>query len=96
MTNVGPQQALEAGVTLAGGFLAAGARHVAASHWSVDDRSTAKLMATFFAAAAEAARQGKKPSYPAALREARLQVRRQEKWSAPFYWAPFVLIGPAD
>src|SRR5262249_15425024 len=44
-TNVGPQPPLEAGVSLAGGFLAAGARRVVASHWAVDDRSTAALMA---------------------------------------------------
>ena len=43
-TNVGPQLPLEAGVTLASGFLAAGARRVVASHWSGDDRSTAELM----------------------------------------------------
>jgi CHAT domain-containing protein len=93
-TNVGPQRPLEAGVTLAGGFLTAGARRVVASHWSVDDRSTAELMGAFFQDVAEAAGQGKKVSYAAALRRAQRQAR--DRRPAPFYWAPFVLIGPAQ
>src|SRR5947209_12079205 len=95
-TNVGPQRPLEAGVTLASGFLAAGARRVVASHWSVDDRSTAELMEAFFKEVTGAARQGKQVSYPQALQQARRQVRGQARWSAPFYWAPFVLVGAPD
>jgi CHAT domain-containing protein len=95
-TNVGPQQPLEAGVTLASGFLAAGAHRVVASHWGVDDESTAVLMTTFFKEVTAAAR-GKDPvSYARALHKARLAVRNTEDWSEPFYWAPFVLIGPAE
>jgi CHAT domain-containing protein/tetratricopeptide (TPR) repeat protein len=95
-TNVGPQRPLEAGVTLAGGFLAAGARRVVASHWSVDDRSTAELMGAFFEQLA-AARRGRDPvSMARALQRARQQVRSQPKWASPLYWAPFVLVGPGD
>jgi CHAT domain-containing protein/tetratricopeptide (TPR) repeat protein len=93
-TDVGPQRPLEAGVTLASGFLAAGARRVLASHWSVDDRSTAELMSVFFREIAEPVGQGKQVPYAAALRRAQRQVREQRP--APFYWAPFVLIGPAE
>jgi CHAT domain-containing protein len=90
-TNVGPQAPLEAGVTLAGAFLSAGARRVVASHWSVDDDSTAELMGTFFD---EIMTRGKKPlSYAQALQQARLRLRRTEKWESPYFWAPFVLIG---
>jgi CHAT domain-containing protein len=39
-TNVGPQRPLEAGVPLASGFLAAGARRVVASPWSGAATST--------------------------------------------------------
>jgi CHAT domain-containing protein len=96
VTNVGPQRPLEAGVTLASGFLAAGARRVVASHWSVDDRSTAELMEAFFKEVTSAAREGRRVSYPRALQQARRQVRGQARWSAPFYWAPFVLVGAPD
>jgi CHAT domain-containing protein/tetratricopeptide (TPR) repeat protein len=94
-TNVGPQRPLEAGVTLAGGFLAAGARRVVASHWSVEDRSTAELMAAFFEQVT-AARGDGRVSFARALQKARQQVRSRPEWSAPFYWAPFVLLGPGD
>jgi CHAT domain-containing protein/Tfp pilus assembly protein PilF len=93
-TDVGPQRPLEAGVTLASGFLAAGARRVVASHWSVDDRSTAELMAAYFQDVADAAGKQEKIPYAAALRRAQRQVRKEHP--APFYWAPFVLIGPAE
>jgi CHAT domain-containing protein len=94
-TNVGPQRPLEAGVTLAGGFLAAGARRVVASHWSVDDRSTAELVGAFFEEVTKA-RSGGRVSFARALQKARQQVRSRPEWSAPFYWAPFVLVGPGD
>jgi CHAT domain-containing protein/tetratricopeptide (TPR) repeat protein len=95
-TNVGPQEPLEAGVTLASGFLAAGARRVVASHWSVDDESTATLMEAFFARVTAAARQGRPVPYAGALQAARRKVRDDPRWSAPFFWAPFVLVGPAE
>jgi CHAT domain-containing protein/tetratricopeptide (TPR) repeat protein len=90
-TNVGPQAPLESGVTLASGFLAAGSRRVVASHWSVDDRSTAALMGAFFEEITQ-----KKSSYAQALQKARKQVRSQEQWASPFHWAPFVLIGAGE
>ncbi len=97
-TNVGPQRPLEAGVTLAGAFLCAGSRGVMASCWSVDDEATADLMGVFF--------KGVKPtdptpaSYADSLKAARLHVRATKKpgknWESPFYWAPFVFVGPPD
>ena len=32
--------------------------------------------------------------YAKALHDARLVVRSQQQWASPYYWAPFVLIGP--
>jgi CHAT domain-containing protein len=92
-TNVGPQQPLEAGVTLAGGFLSAGARRVVASHWAVADDPTAELMEVFFTEALTARKRGAALPFARALQEARRKVRH--KRPEPFYWAPFVLIGPA-
>src|SRR5204862_7771439 len=94
VTNVGPQRPLEAGATLASGFLAAGARRVVASHWSVDGESTAALMAAFFEGVTGPADKGGRVRFAAALQRARRKVRGTPEWAAPFYWAPFVLIGP--
>lgn len=93
-TNVGPQAPLEAGVTLASAFLTAGARRVVASHWSVDDASTAELMAVFLEELRKEG--GDSPSYSRALHRARLKVKSTERWSSPYYWAPFVLVGAPD
>ncbi len=94
VTNVGPQRPMEAGVTLAGAFLGAGSRGVMASCWSVDDRATAELMATFFGAIHPAT--GKGVPIPEALKRARQTIRAKPGWEAPFYWAPFVYLGPPD
>lgn len=94
ITYVGPQRPLEAGVTLAGAFLCAGSRGVMASCWSVDDQATADLMSEFFRAV--------KPGDPSpgssadALKEARLKIRAKPGWDSPFYWAPFVFVGPPN
>jgi len=97
VTNVGPQQPLEAGVTLASGFLTAGARRVVASQWSVEDESTAVLMEAFFVEVTAAAKKGERIGYAEALQKARRKVRAQHKeWAKPCFWAPFVLLGPGD
>ena len=70
------------------GFMYAGARRVVASLWQVDDESTAELMKRFYRAMLEEHRR------PAdALRTAQLELSRNRRWSAPFYWAGFVLQG---
>lgn len=94
VTNVGPQKPMEAGATLAGAFLGAGSRGVMASCWSVDDRATSELMGAFFGAARPA--NGKGLSHADALRAARLKVRGTAGWEAPFFWAPFVYVGPPE
>ena len=81
-------------MTLAGAFLGAGSRGVMASCWSVDDRATAELMGAVFGAIRPA--DGKPAAYPEALKRARLAVRATPGWEAPFYWAPFVYLGPPD
>jgi CHAT domain-containing protein len=96
VTQVGPQRPLEAGVTLANSFLAAGARRVVASHWGVDDQSTAVLMTAFFEELGAAARRGERAPYARALQKARLKLRHTPRWSAPYFWAPFVLSGLPD
>ena len=66
-------------------FLAAGARAVVATHWPVGAAS-AELMTRFHGGLARAA------SPSAALREAKLVLRRNPATAHPFYWAGYVLM----
>ena len=95
-TNVGPRRRLEAGSTLTQAFLAAGAKRVVSSLWRVNDAASAEMMGQFFSQVADATARGGQPDYAAALQTARRRVRSDPRWSAPYYWAAFVLIGPAE
>ena len=92
-TNVGSEVQGEGGFTLARGFLAAGARRVISSHWAVNDEATAVLIGAFFTELAEHDRTGRKPDYAQILSNAKKHLRGTERWSDPYYWAPFVLSG---
>jgi len=75
-------------VGLTRGFMYAGARSVVASLWQVDDESTAELMKRFYRAMLK---ENRRPAD--ALRAAQLEMSRDKRWYAPFYWAGFVLQG---
>jgi CHAT domain-containing protein/tetratricopeptide (TPR) repeat protein len=68
--------------------LCAGTPSVLVSLWDVYDRSTADLMTSFYKNM-----EVNSKDKSAALREARLQMIASKKFSHPYYWAPFVLIG---
>lgn len=70
------------------GFMYAGARRVVASLWKVDDVATGEMMKRFYR---EMLEENRSPA--AALREAQVALWRRQRWSAPFYWAAFVLQG---
>lgn len=70
---------------LARGFLTAGARALIVSLWKVDDASTSEFMALFYE---NLQREG---DIPASLRDA--QIELLSRGTAPFYCAPFILIG---
>ncbi len=77
------------GITgLSRAFLFAGAARVAASLWKVDDAATAALMIHFYRGLFV----DKLPAV-AALRSAQATLRRDSRWSSPYYWAGFVLQG---
>ena len=67
----------------------AGARNIIVSFWNVADESTALLMKDFYRNLLDDA----SPNYSEDLRQAKMKLLRNEKYAAPFYWAPFVLIG---
>jgi hypothetical protein len=59
--------------------------------WKVNDEATAELMEHFYGAMF---RKGLPPS--AALRAAKEQMWRQERWRAPYFWAAFVMHGESN
>ena len=75
-------------VGLTWGFIYAGAKSVVASLWQVNNASTAELMRIFYTGMEK---KGMTPA--AALREAQLEISRRPEWSAPYYWAGFVIEG---
>jgi CHAT domain-containing protein/Flp pilus assembly protein TadD len=75
-------------VGLTHGFMSAGSKSVVASLWKVDDRATAALMAEFYKSMLQ---DGLTPA--AALRSAKQKIRQEKAWSAPYFWAGFVLQG---
>jgi CHAT domain-containing protein len=87
-TALGKETKGEGFVGLTHGFMSAGSKTVVASLWKVDDRATAILMADFYESMLQ---QGMSPA--AALRSAKLKMMRDKQWSAPYYWAGFVVQG---
>ena len=72
---------------LVSALVRAGVGSVVASVWSVDDASTSYLMRTFHRLVAD----GTEPVR--ALAQAQTKVRTQKGWSAPYYWAGFMIAG---
>ena len=87
-TALGKEVRGEGLVGLTHSFMSAGAKSVVASLWKVDDRATAVLMEDFYRSMLQ---EGMTPA--AALRAAKLKMMRDKQWSAPYYWAGFVLQG---
>jgi CHAT domain-containing protein len=87
-TGLGKEVRGEGVTGISRAFLCAGTPSVLVSLWDVYDRSTADFMVSFYKNM-EAEHMNK----AAALRQARLQMIGSKKFSHPYYWAPFVLIG---
>ena len=93
-TGLGKEKRGEGVMGLTRAFMYAGAPTVGVSLWSVADKSTAELMTDFYKrllATKPASSSGVSAS--AAMRDAQLAMIAGKKYSAPFYWAPFVLVG---
>jgi CHAT domain-containing protein len=88
-TGLGREKRGEGVIGLTRAFMYAGAPTVGVSLWSVADKSTAELMSDFYQNLL-----GTENSSPAAaMRVARQKMIDGKRYSAPFYWAPFVLVG---
>lgn len=89
-TGLGRQVRGEGLIGLTRGFMYAGAPRVAISLWAINDRATADLMGNFYR---ELLSGNQSMSASAALRSAQLRLRRNPRWRAPYYWAPFTIQG---
>jgi CHAT domain-containing protein len=87
-TGLGKDIRGEGVISLSSGFMYAGAKTVISSLWKVDDTATAEFMGHFYRGLL------KDQQPPAvALRYAKLEMQKDDRWRAPFYWAGFVLEG---
>ena len=68
-------------------FLQAGVRSLLITLWKVEDLATSKLMEAFYDARQEGADKAK------ALRQAMTSLQNDPRWSHPYYWGAFVLMG---
>ena len=90
-TNAGRLLEGEGVFALSRGFLAAGSATVVASLWPVHDESTAELMGGFFRRLA-ALEEGAGPAdHARILRDAKRELRANDGFRDPHFWAPFVL-----
>jgi len=97
-TGLGRHRKGEGLVGLTRAFHYAGAPTVGVSLWPVDDDSTAALMTFFYRRLLPAKTTAGKAlagvaDLTGALRSAQLQLIEERRYCAPFFWAPFVLVG---
>jgi len=88
-TGLGKEKRGEGVMGLTRAFIYAGSPTVGVSLWSVADKSTAELMTEFY----KRLFSSDSASASSSLREAQLAMINGKKYGAPFYWAPFVLVG---
>ena len=86
-TGLGELQQGEGILSLARGFAYAGAKSIVSTLWSVDDKSTSDIMASFY----KHLKDGK--TKDASLRQAKLDYLFENPNAHPFYWAAFTAVG---
>jgi len=96
-TNLGPNQHGEGTWSMGRGMLASGAKRVVTTNWQVADDASALLVYFFIDKINKSISESSEPDHAAALRQAKREIRNDRenpRWQHPYYWAPFVLIGP--
>lgn len=87
-TGLGKISKGEGVIGLSRALVYAGAKSIIVSFWSVADESTAELMTDFYTQMLG----HPTANYSGDLRQAKLNLLKG-KYAAPYYWAPFILIG---
>jgi len=88
-TGLGKFSKGEGVIGLSRALVYAGARNIIVSFWSVADESTAQLMTDFYTLLLKNTNQ----NFSSTLQQAKVKMINEGKYAAPYYWAPFVLIG---
>jgi CHAT domain-containing protein/predicted negative regulator of RcsB-dependent stress response len=88
-TGLGKISKGEGVIGLSRALVYAGARSIIVSFWSVADESTSELMKDFYRKMLE----NRSADFSTSLRNAKLELVKNESYAAPYYWAPFILIG---
>jgi CHAT domain-containing protein len=88
-TGLGKISKGEGVIGLSRALVYAGARYIIVSLWSVADASTSQLMTDFY----DYLLQENHPDFSSALQAAKQKMIAGGKYEAPYYWAPFVIIG---
>ncbi len=88
-TGLGKVSKGEGVIGLSRALTYSGVKNIVVSFWRVNDESTSLLMTDFYKNLLH------KPSthFNSVLREAKIAMIKSKKYSSPYYWAPFVLIG---
>lgn len=87
-TGLGKISKGEGVIGLSRALVYAGAKNIIVSYWSVADQSTAELMANFYKELLST-----QQTLSGSLQKVKLDMLNSTTYSAPYYWAPFVLIG---
>lgn len=88
-TGLGKFSKGEGVIGLSRALIYAGAKNIIVSFWSVADESTAELMVDFY----KNLLHKKDQNFREALQQAKVNMIQRKTYSAPYYWAPFVMIG---
>ena len=88
-TGLGKISKGEGVIGLSRALVYAGAKNIIVSFWSVADESTSQLMTDFYKQLLE----NPNNNYSHDLRQAKLNLLKDGNYAAPYYWAPFILIG---
>lgn len=88
-TGLGKISKGEGVIGLSRALVYAGAKSIIVSYWSVADESTSVLMQNFYRTLLNQNTQ----NFSGSLRQAKIDLIQNKKFAAPYYWAPFILIG---
>lgn len=96
-TALGEYRAGEGVIGMTWAFMAAGVPTIVSSQWSVETISTTRLMTKYHSVLKSSSSKLERGALKAeALRQAQLKLLKNEKYSLPYYWAGFTVIGSAN